>query len=282
MVLKKKTPIIIVANAAWGPLLSGGDNIFIECARRWAAAGQEVRIIAWEEGIEMCQRNQLTGVQYILWPAKTFKRYGFLIHYAARIILGIGRALRMRFPTPALIYSASDFWPDALPALLLKLRHRDIVWTAGFYLFASAPWDKNSPYRKNGFWKGACFWLSQQPVFFFIRRWADTVFVTSVPDVQKFVTPRRPQDHVVAVRGGVDAGPARAHLASVDVVPLEDRKYDACFVGRFHEQKGVLELVDIWRRVVDLRPSARLALIERGRQIPRLSAVPPRRPSGDL
>ncbi len=256
--------IYIVANAAWGPLLSGGDNIFIECARRWAAAGRQVSLIVWEEGLEMCRRNDLSGVAYVLWPARTFKKFGFIVHYTARIVLGIWRALRLRCRMPAVIYSASDFWPDVLPAFILKMRHRACVWTAGFYLFAPRPWDKSSPYRKSGFWKGAAFWLSQQPVFWLIRRWADTVFVTSAPDVPRFVTPRRPRERVVAVRGGVDPGPARAHLASENVVPIENRKYDACFIGRFHEQKGVLELVDIWRRVVDARPSARLALIGDG------------------
>jgi len=36
--------INIVANAALGPLLSGGDNIFIECARRWAQMGHKINI----------------------------------------------------------------------------------------------------------------------------------------------------------------------------------------------------------------------------------------------
>jgi len=39
------------------------------------------------------------------------------------------------------------------------------------------------------------------------------------------------------------------------------KDYDACFVGRFHPQKGVLELVSSWEEVVKRRPNARLAII---------------------
>ncbi len=255
--------IYIVANAAWGPLLSGGDNIFIECSRRWAAAGRKVYVIVWEEGLEMCQRNDLSGVTYILWPAARFKRFGFLVHYTARVALGIWRALRFKCALPAVIYSASDFWPDALPAFIMKRRHPQALWSAGFYLAAPSPWAKDSPYRREGFMKGLAFWLTQKPMCWLIRRWADRVFVTSEPDVPRFVTPRRPREHVCAVRGGVDLGPARAYLATGGV-PYEEKHYDACFVGRFHEQKGVLELIDIWRQVVAERPTARLAMVGDG------------------
>lgn len=40
--------------------------------------------------------------------------------------------------------------------------------------------------------------------------------------------------------------------------------YDAVFQGRFHPQKGVLELIDIWKKVVDRKPDAKLVMIGDG------------------
>jgi glycosyltransferase involved in cell wall biosynthesis len=82
--------------------------------------------------------------------------------------------------------------------------------------------------------------------------------------MQRFVTAQRPASKVIVVEGGVDVTESERYLQSGAVLPVERRKYDACFVGRFHYQKGVLELVDIWRKVVDRRSGARLAMIGEG------------------
>jgi len=41
-------------------------------------------------------------------------------------------------------------------------------------------------------------------------------------------------------------------------------EYDGVFVGRLHYQKGVLNLVDIWERLVEIKPNSRLAIIGDG------------------
>jgi len=41
----------------------------------------------------------------------------------------------------------------------------------------------------------------------------------------------------------------------------KEKKYDAVFIGRFHPQKGVLELIDIWKYVCDVKKDAKLAMI---------------------
>jgi len=38
------------------PFLSGGDRIFIECAKRWAGFGYEVYVHTWEGGYALCKR----------------------------------------------------------------------------------------------------------------------------------------------------------------------------------------------------------------------------------
>jgi len=44
----------------------------------------------------------------------------------------------------------------------------------------------------------------------------------------------------------------------------KNKIYSACFVGRFHPQKGVLALIDIWKEVVRKVPGAKLAMIGNG------------------
>ncbi|NLG66068.1 MAG: glycosyltransferase family 4 protein, partial [Actinobacteria bacterium] len=155
-------------------------------------------------------------------------------------------------------------YPDLVPAWLLKRRRPRVLCIAGYYLFAPPPWARDTPYKGRHALRGLVYWLMQRPSYWLVRRYADVVFVTSEPDVQRFVTRRRGRERVIVVQGGVDVTASEAWLASDEALPVPQRRYDACFVGRLHYQKGVLLLPDIWRHVCARRPGARLALIGNG------------------
>ena len=82
------------------------------------------------------------------------------------------------------------------------------------------------------------------------------VWVTSEVDRWRFIDGERfTSNKVLGVRGGVDI---KTPVSLSDQVTKE---YDAVFLGRFHPQKGVLELIDIWRNVCNKKPNAKLAMI---------------------
>lgn len=246
----------IIANAAFGPGLSGGDRIFIECARRWAREGHDVRVYVWEEGYEMCKRNKLENVEYVIWHAARYKRLGFAQLYAVRTVKGFIAALKIRIPKTdkVVVYSASEFLMDSIPAWVIKTRNRHVKWIAGFYLFAPNPF-KESVYKGRRFLRGLFYFLVQKPIYWLVREYADMVFVTNELDRWKFIEGERlTPDRVVAVRGGVDT-------RTPSMIPEpEEKRFDAVFVGRFHPQKGVLELLDVWKIICD-KVDAKLAMI---------------------
>jgi glycosyltransferase involved in cell wall biosynthesis len=258
--------IYVIANAALGFGLSGGDRIFIELARRWTTSGYVINIFVWEEGYEMCMRNNLENVNYTICRASRYKNLGFVPMYMIRTIKGCIRALKVqKAPDNLIVYSASDFLPDSIPAFALKLKFKDkIKWVAGFYLFAPNPFSRDSPYTGDRKLKGLFYYLSQLPIYWIVKRYADAVFVTSEPDVRRFITGKRGRNGIMVIRGGVDINPSTKYLNSKKVIPKDKRKYDACFVGRLHPQKGVLELIDIWANVCKAKPDARLAMIGNG------------------
>jgi glycosyltransferase involved in cell wall biosynthesis len=174
-----------------------------------------------------------------------------------RIIRGSIFALKISFDVGnTVIYSSSDFWPDSILALILKIRFRRVKWIAGFYLFAPNPFSKKSPYKGKLLIKGLLYYLSQIPIYWLIRKYADMVWVTNEVDRWKFIDNKRlTPDKVIAVRGGVD-------VKTPALIPEPKEKvFDAVFIGRFHPQKGVLELVDIWRYVCEKKKDAKLAMI---------------------
>lgn len=242
--------------------LSGGCRIATELYRRWSSFN-DIKVITTNLGLNAWGKR----------IAETKNFYSFirlendeniLTSYLKRSLSLIGdKVFQKDIQDYQYIYSCADFWPDSMPALWAKFKNHKIIWIAGFYLFAPAPWQKDSPYRTNLKRQliGLMYWLTQLPVYFLVKKYADYVFVTSVPDVKKFITKKRDTSKIVVVQGGVDITESEKYLRSGQIISVDQRKYDACFVGRYHYQKGVLELMDIWRSVCQKKPNAKLAMI---------------------
>jgi len=254
-----QTALHIIANGTYGVSMSGGDRILIEMTRRWLTMCREVCFYVNEEGRALYEYHGLADVKYVVWPSSRFKKFGFLCVYLARIIIGACRCLRLKLPENCVVYSSSDFLPDSLPALALKFRYAaKIRWVAGFYLFAPNPFGKDCPYKGANRVRALVYYLSQFPVYFLIKRFSDAVCVTSEPDVKRFVTKGRSEKDIIVMRGGVDFDFFR------NIPAPAAKEFDAVYIGRLHPQKGILELMDIWKIVMQKVPKARLAVIGDG------------------
>ena len=257
-----------IANAALGEGLSGGDRIFIELARNWAAWGHSINLYVWEEGFAMCQRNNLSNVIYTVWPAMKYKKYGDLILYLGRTIKGCREVLKTSIHDKnnaahknMIIYSASFLWPDLFPGLVMKWKEKNAFWITSIFLFPPPLFKGYRGYQKR--WKiptlrEIYFTLTTKTVYWLIKRYADMVFVVNELDRDRICREsRRLNGKVVVIPGGVDT-------KTPSLVPEREKIYDGVFIGRLHPQKGVLELVDIWRIVVSHRKDAKLVIIGNG------------------
>jgi glycosyltransferase involved in cell wall biosynthesis len=255
--------LFVIANWMQGTGLSGGDRIFIELVKKWKLK-LDITLFISQEGSVICRRHELDNIRQQIWASNRLVKLGYLIDTLYRTTVSIKKVFSIKMLSGDIIFSSSDFWPDFFPAFIMKLKNPKIIWIAGFYLFAPKPWRKDSPYRDKKFLTGLFYWLSQVPSYYVIRKFSDIVFVTSKPDVDQFITPSRSKEKVVVIRGGVDTEPAKTYLNSAEVIPPEERIYDACFIGRFHYQKGVLELCKIWQIVCSCIPKAHLVIIGSG------------------
>lgn len=259
------------AYAALGKGLSGSDRIFIELAKRWSRQ-YPIDIFVWQEGYDMCKREHLNGnfTTFHNVSMSPWRDLGFFINYIARIVLSVKTALFLKLEnnTSTMLYSASDFWMDALPGFILKKRFPSITWIGSFYLAAPNPF---RGYREEGKLKipsikGIGYYLLQQPMYLLLQKYADIIFVTSEPDINRFPQQKKKKTYYI-IRGGVNVADAKAwseKLAKVSKI------YDAVFMGRFHPQKGILELIDIWKVVTEKMSHAMLVMIGDG---PLMNAV---------
>ncbi len=254
----------IITMSTYGIGLSGGDRIFIELAKRLAKK-YPVSIYLWEEGLEICKREGLKNVKFVIWSSKFWVKFGFFINYFSRIFIAVLNSFKLELDNSpnTIVYSASEFWQDSLPVVILKLRYPQIKWIAAWYQTAPNPF---IGFKENGQFelipniRAFAYWIVQQPIKPLIKKYADFVFVTSEPDRLQF-----PQlnslNRLVVIRGGVNLDKVKLFQKKFGNLP---KIYDAVFQGRFHPQKGVVELIDIWKAVVAKLLDAKLVMIGDG------------------
>lgn len=62
-------------------------------------------------------------------------------------------------------------------------------------------------------------------------------------------------------------------LEAMAVGESGSKRYDAVLLGRLHQHKGIFELPEIWKRVTERRPGARLLVIGEGPHRPRMQEL---------
>lgn len=248
--------IIFWAMAPTGSGISGSDRIFIEFAKRWSKK-VAITVYVSSAGVEMCRKLGITD-QVIFKLLKSTSQL-FIVDYLWKILISVYTSLRLNITSSTVIYSTSEFWMDSLPALILKLKFPSkITWVAAWYQTAPNPITgfSSGRYRLSALW----YWLAQLPIKPFIRKFADKVLVNNQLETKMF-------KNSIVVLGAVNISEIQVWRAN----HLDGKKtYAGVFQGRFHPQKGVVEVIDIWKLVVNKMPDAKLAMIGDG---PLMSAV---------
>ncbi len=246
--------------------ISGGDKIFMELGRAWAARGLPVTMFASEECVMACDRYGVKGVRFDMFRSHGWAKWGFAIYSLIKLIRVTWKAFFLRLDPSSrwAIFSASDHLPDVIPAAILRMRYPASRWLAAFYFFAPTPWYSKRDVEYRGgrqppSFRSILYFLFQQLIAYpWIKHRADGVLVCNPLDIDRMKEDGISESKILPIYGGVD-------LAEAKRVPVPAQlKYDACFVGRFHIQKGPLALIDIWSRVVQKKPDARLAVIGSG------------------
>jgi glycosyltransferase involved in cell wall biosynthesis len=253
----KEKNIHIIAFSSFGNGISGGDRIWIEFATNWAQKNF-VEVVTWTDGKAMYDRQNKPKAPHLNFNIQNsifFSAKNFLLSYLLRIIGSIVWA--MKFSDTSVVYSASEFLMDVFPAAILKLKNPSLLWIATWYQTAPSPFKGyNNNFSLNAF----LYWFSQFITKFLITSLADKVLVNNELEKKQFDKLNK-SGKVIVVLGAVD-------------YPLIQKwqkknknfrkKYDAVFQGRFHPQKGVLELISIWEKVCKKKPDAKLVMIGDG------------------
>jgi glycosyltransferase involved in cell wall biosynthesis len=253
----KEKKIHIIAFSAFGSGISGGDRIWIEFATNWAQKNF-VEVVTWTDGKAMYDRQNKPNALHLHFNIQNnifFSANNFLLSYLLRIIGSIVWAIKSS--NTSVVYSASEFLMDVFPAIVLKLKNPSLLWVATWYQTAPSPLKGyNNSFSLNAF----LYWFSQFITKFLVTRLADKVLVNNELEKKQFDKLNK-SGKVIVVLGAVDYQLIQKWQKKKKNFR---KKYDAVFQGRFHPQKGVLELISIWEKVCKKKPDAKLVMIGDG------------------
>lgn len=156
-----------------------------------------------------------------------------------------------------IVYCVSDFPLDVIPGVILK-REFGYRWLPSLYLFVPSPLQNLRHRYGFPFFKYVLYYAEQQLLFAWMKRRADGFVITNDEDRVHF--PQAFHNRILAIYGGVNT----EQIAEAFEEPPVETRYDAVFCSRLHPQKGISGLLDIWRKVIDGVPRARLAIIGNG------------------
>lgn len=226
--------------------LSGGDKIFIEFAREWSKE-HNITLFCCREGQSISLNNKLKLDIKVI-SSFDFEKLGLFVSYFLRIFKALFSLPKIRPKT--IIYSTSDFLTDVIPAVKLLLKTKESKWIAGLYLIVPCP-IKSYPLSPSKW----IYYLSQIISLMLMKRYASLIFVLNKEDsaylTRKF---KIASSKIQVINAGVD-------INLIETVKAQAIAYDASFIGRYHSQKGIFDLINAWEIVVHAKPKAKLAII---------------------
>lgn len=242
---------MLLINAFWnnGAGMSGGDQMLIQVFGRIRASLGRVWCLTNVDGQHAVGGN-IPDVEFYVAP-KWFDKMGVLISYVLRTVVAL-RCLTLR---PNVIYGSSDFFPDVIPAFILKCVRPKTRWVqCVFHIYPD--WRK----RPGSKLKSIVAQYLQQASLMLIRR-ADLI-VNINHEVKRYLIEYGFNPQRIAINPpGIDVNYFRkVHLDKS--IP----QFDGVFLGRLNPSKGIFDLPEIWRRVVVTLPDAHLAIIGGGSQ----------------
>lgn len=265
---RKKFIIVFNGEAHSEGCVSGGTRITIESSKILKEKGVfDFMTICSREAALLCKKCGFDN-QFLIWDEKVFTKKHEILNILESIIKPIvliwQNRKKMRHED-IIVLSQSDFLYDVLPALFIKLLNWNSMLVAACYLLAPTPfkgykfyWSK-IPKLLFPDVRLLTYWLGQRVSFLFIGLFADKLLVADESDGRRIAGWGINKDKILAVGGGVET-------EKIDKTSPNDKiNFDGVYVGRMHPQKGILELVDIWKGVVEKIPTAKLAVITDGK-----------------
>ena len=231
--------------------LSGADCRVIEFCSIFKKKGYKIHIYIHQA---IKERYCNKGYKITVTSNINGRRWGAFIAYLWN---GIRACFLQRKESISIIYSSHGL-ADVLPAFFRKLRNPSAQWMSGFHLIAPNPL-KGYEGVFTGKYKvptlaGIYQFFYQRLAIMIMKSLSSLVMVSNNTDKDFFLRKGFDPSKVKVVYGGIN-------WEDVSHSYSESKKYDACFFGRIHPQKGISDLLEAWSLVCNKKNGVKLAMV---------------------
>jgi glycosyltransferase involved in cell wall biosynthesis len=253
----KKIRIVALANSMlYENQVSGGDRIFVEVSKKLNQKLFDIMVITTTVGENLWKKSSGTAKLEIL-PATSFEkllsRAAVPLVYLVRSLFAFVFTYKLALASDSVIlYSSSDFFPDTIPAFMVKLLRKNTLWISRVYHMIPAP-----SKREGKLFLNLLSFASQRLSIHLMKKKSDLVVGLNSVVHQELAAIGVSSSRLAISGAGIDID----YIDSVD--PGEER-YDGVFLGRIHPNKGIFDALEVWRLVVNAKKDAMLAIIGGG------------------
>jgi glycosyltransferase involved in cell wall biosynthesis len=250
----------IITGLAMSPpgTMGGNTKIALEIARHFSKTFLVI-IIIQKDKIKTITENIEVNDNIEIYPINSYPKASllYLFHdawYYTKELDKAFTALSVQLGEP--VFNCSDFLSEAFSSFWLKPKFK-FAWIPSSFLFIPSPYENLSRRYGFPFFLYILVYIYQHLIFQLIKMRGDLFVITN--DCDKKYFPRQWHNRIFAFYGGVNI----EQIKAIEHEPIET-KYDLVFCSRLCVQKGILQLLDIWKLVVAQMPTAKLAVIGNG------------------
>lgn len=261
-----------------GRSISGGDVLFMDLVKDLAATLRsknkpqlDVTIVVPKKGMEHWQRQgEVENVKFVVLKPNFFDKFESPVAIFLTYLVRSLQALRLR-KFYHYYYSCSDVWPDIFPAFILRFFHKQTIWISRIYHIYLTP-----KQRKGNLLVNIASTGLQRVSWFMMKLKSQKIFALNeklAVDLVRYGFCHSEQSGQAGSAKDLALNDVRLPVlgAGVDlslIKPIQPAKkgFNTVYLGRLARTKGIYDLVEAWRKVVEQNPKAGLAIIGGGQQ----------------
>jgi glycosyltransferase involved in cell wall biosynthesis len=238
---------ILVISNGWGvKTIGGGELHMLHVMSNWCK-DNDVFLIIPRSGFELSKK--IISIKYATYFSSNEFSVNSLKVNIFFYVVRVFKSVLMRTIKPDAIVSTSHLLYDVLPAFIQSKRFNSklIVYhhliirqkrktTRGFYNLLS---------------------LLNEKMGIYLSKKADLIFTVDNDTKNYLLKNNFKKEKIHDTFNGINN-------KIVLSVPASKKEYDGCFCGRITKQKGILDIAEVWKRVIKVLPDAKFILIGDG------------------
>jgi glycosyltransferase involved in cell wall biosynthesis len=235
--------------------ISGGEKHFLEVAREWVKNGHNLMVITTTAGKKVLRENKLNNIEVLLIrsPLENFfyrSKLGLALIYFIRMISGFLTLLNYKNFNKKVdvVYGVSHYFVDVILTIFLAKRLRSESF---IYLHHLEP-RFLSRKKYHTFTSSILSSLNTLLTISLLKSKIDLVFV--FPFVKKILLKEGFSTQKLGLlENAID-------IDKINKIPQGEIKYDVCYMGRLAPLKGILDIIDVAKILIEDYPDIRIGI----------------------